>query len=348
MQQDQVRIVDYQPSHQKAFERLNRQWMEKYFLMEPACEFVLTQPQDALLKPGGAIVVLFYLDEVAGVAALKNKGSGLVELTNMAVDERYQGKGLGELLCRAAIRKAESMGALKLIVYPHFSLKAAVNLFKKIGFKHLSSQSSIYGRPDTKMILWLGGIRLQQATPGDAKVIAAVGRESFLETFASSFDKKEDLTNYINRTYDTEKIRRSISKNCNIFLMALAGTEIAGFGKMKNPAPNAKIAGSRQACVEKLYLSRRYQGRGAGALLMSEVLRLARDAGSDSLWLDVLITNERAIAFYEQFGFQKILRHFFMIGSQEFDYHTMAIFLKTLDVGVPGPGGTKPPETRRS
>ena len=64
---DSIQIVNYQPKYQTHFEKLNRQWIEEYFEMEPLDEFVLTHPEDAILKNGGAILMAIYNEEVAAL-----------------------------------------------------------------------------------------------------------------------------------------------------------------------------------------------------------------------------------------------------------------------------------------
>ena len=64
-----IQIVEYQNHHQQYFEKYNRYWIEKYFVMEPVDEFVLTDPEEALLKPGGAILMATYDGEVVGTVA---------------------------------------------------------------------------------------------------------------------------------------------------------------------------------------------------------------------------------------------------------------------------------------
>jgi hypothetical protein len=50
-----VEIVKYNPSHQKAFEKLNREWIEKYFWMEPIDFEVLQHPDKNIIDHGGEI-----------------------------------------------------------------------------------------------------------------------------------------------------------------------------------------------------------------------------------------------------------------------------------------------------
>jgi len=77
--------------------------------------------------------------------------------------------------------------------------------------------------------------------------------------------------------------------------------------------------------LQKIYVLTEYQGRGVGAALMNEVNEVAREEGPDSVWLDTYISNEKAIHFYESYGFNKIGRYYFTIGSQTFEYHVMEL-----------------------
>src|ERR1700733_15373806 len=108
MSREAFHIIEYQSAHQVFFEQLHRNWFTKHFQMdpEPIDEFVLTQPEKAILQQQGAILVAISDRELAGTVALKSTGGGTFELTKMAVQQEYRGKGFGRALCQAAIRKA--------------------------------------------------------------------------------------------------------------------------------------------------------------------------------------------------------------------------------------------------
>ena len=86
-----MKIVPYKPEYQPHFERLNKAWLNKYFRVEPIDEWVLTNPEEAILKDGGTIIFAEYADQIIGTAALKLIQPGTYELTKMAVDEAFQG-----------------------------------------------------------------------------------------------------------------------------------------------------------------------------------------------------------------------------------------------------------------
>jgi len=154
MENSVVEIVTYQSEYQPWFEKLNREWIEKFFWMEPIDFEVLQYPEKHILIPGGFIFMAFYQKEVAGTVALKFVEPGIYEFTKMAVDERFRGKRIGELLSNVAIVKAKENGARKIILYSNTKLNAAINLYKKLGFIEIPLDGP-YKRSDIKMELKL-------------------------------------------------------------------------------------------------------------------------------------------------------------------------------------------------
>jgi len=155
MQQIAPHIVPYRPEYKEHFERLNKAWLEEYFTVEPIDEFVLTQPEKAILSGGGRILFALLGDTVIGTVALRPAGPGIYELTKMAVDKAFRGKGAGEQLCRAALREASCLGAQKVILYSQTGLQAAIGIYRKLGFSEIALETGKYRRADIKMELAL-------------------------------------------------------------------------------------------------------------------------------------------------------------------------------------------------
>jgi N-acetylglutamate synthase-like GNAT family acetyltransferase len=150
----EISILPYQPAYQQYFERFNTAWLEKYFVVEPIDAYVLKNPEEALLKDGGDIMFAAAGPEIIGTVALKYVSAGVYELNKMAVDEAWQGKGAGKLLCVAAIEKARSLGAKEVILYSQSGLKAAIGIYNQLGFIHIPVDA-MYKRADVKMRLLL-------------------------------------------------------------------------------------------------------------------------------------------------------------------------------------------------
>ncbi|MFN4313588.1 MAG: GNAT family N-acetyltransferase [Chitinophagaceae bacterium] len=161
---DKINILPYQKTHQSFFEAVNRAWIESMFEMEPTDEWVLQNPEEALINPGGAILVAEYDGAPAGVVGLRKLDSACYELTKMAVDVSFRRKGIAKKLMLAAIDKALEMGATELILYSNRKNAAAIILYEQIGFRHVSVEPGVYERANVKMVIDASAMKHISAT----------------------------------------------------------------------------------------------------------------------------------------------------------------------------------------
>jgi ribosomal protein S18 acetylase RimI-like enzyme len=152
-----IAIVNYAAEHQPWFEKLNRDWIEKYFWMEPIDFEVLQKPEVHILGKGGQILMAICNGEVAGTVALKYVQPGVYEFTKMAVDEKFQGKKIGLALAQEAIQRAKSKKANKIILYSNTVLESAIRLYFKLGFREIPVDGP-YKRSNIKMELDLASL----------------------------------------------------------------------------------------------------------------------------------------------------------------------------------------------
>jgi N-acetylglutamate synthase-like GNAT family acetyltransferase len=148
-----LHIVTYKPEYQPYFEQFNKAWLEEYFVVEPIDEYVLTHPEEAILKDGGVILFAASGENIIGTVALKYLSPGVYELTKMAVDKAWHGIGAGKLLCTSAIEKAKELQAAELILFSQSRLKAALSIYAKLGFVNIPVGDVKYKRADVKMKL---------------------------------------------------------------------------------------------------------------------------------------------------------------------------------------------------
>ena len=146
-----IRIMDYTPEHQPYFESFNRIWIEELFEMEPVDEWVLRNPEQAILQPGGAILMAEYNGIIAGTVGLRKVDNSTWEFTKMAVDRNFRRLGIAEALSFASFKKAKQLGANLVILYSNTKNAGAIKLYEKIGFKHVEVETGIYKRANVKM-----------------------------------------------------------------------------------------------------------------------------------------------------------------------------------------------------
>jgi N-acetylglutamate synthase-like GNAT family acetyltransferase len=145
-----ITIEEYKPEHQPWFEKFNRDWIERHFWMEPIDFDVLQNPKKHLIDSGGVILMAFYGGQIAGTVALKFVSAGVYEFAKMAVDEKYRGLKIGSALAVAAMEKAKTLGATRLILFSNTKLATAISLYKKLGFKEIPVDG-VYKRSNIKM-----------------------------------------------------------------------------------------------------------------------------------------------------------------------------------------------------
>jgi len=149
-----VRIVPFQPALAPHFARLNREWIERFFVLEPADVAVLSDPVAAIIDPGGMIFFALVGDAVVGTCAVMPHGPGTLELAKMAVSPAAQGRGIGRLLGEACIDFARATPARTLMLASNSTLTPAIHLYEQLGFRHAPMPpGNEYARADVYMVM---------------------------------------------------------------------------------------------------------------------------------------------------------------------------------------------------
>jgi DNA-binding MarR family transcriptional regulator/GNAT superfamily N-acetyltransferase len=153
-----VEVIPFERRYAADFKRLNIEWLEKYFRVEPIDEEVLSQPA-RILRDGGAIFLARYRGAIVGTCALLNAGDGRFELSKMSVTAGHQGLGIGRKLLEAAVAEYLGRGARELFLESNSRLTPAITLYESAGFAHAPRPAaSHYERSDVYMV-YVGGKR---------------------------------------------------------------------------------------------------------------------------------------------------------------------------------------------
>lgn len=152
-----TRVITWRDELRPDFERLNREWIERWFVLEPPDLEVFRDPRRHVVEPGGEI--FFVLDDegaVRGTCAVLPHGPGTLELAKMAVSPEARGRGYGDLLMQAAIAFARRAGAGRLMLVSNTRLEPAIRLYRKHGFVEVPVEGAQgYERVDIQLELRL-------------------------------------------------------------------------------------------------------------------------------------------------------------------------------------------------
>ncbi len=130
----EVVIVEFDPAYAKSFGDLNYQWIGETYGIEPHDREILDNPYDAVIAPGGQVFFALSGDDVAGTVAMIPFEDDAFELTKMAVDPAFRGRGIGDKLMRACVDFACSRERRRIILESNTKQAAAIQLYRKVGF----------------------------------------------------------------------------------------------------------------------------------------------------------------------------------------------------------------------
>lgn len=151
----EVRIVPYESCYKPVFRSLNEQWITRYWQLEKHDIECIDHPQENIIDKGGYIFVALYRHEPVGVCALCRMDDAKYgyELAKLAVEPDMRGKGIGYMLCKAAVDKARSLEAKGVFLESNTLLEPAIHTYKKLGFRELDEYHPAYERGDIQMEL---------------------------------------------------------------------------------------------------------------------------------------------------------------------------------------------------
>ncbi|MBQ0736290.1 GNAT family N-acetyltransferase [Aquimarina celericrescens] len=149
-------IIPFDSKYAKDFARLNIEWLEKYFVVEPLDKELLEQCEETIINKGGYIFFAKVDEEIAGTFSLIKIENGVYELGKMAVSPKFQGYKIGQQLLEYCINFSKKQDWKKLILYSNRILENAIYIYSKFGFKEIPLEDNpLYKRSNIKMELLL-------------------------------------------------------------------------------------------------------------------------------------------------------------------------------------------------
>jgi ribosomal protein S18 acetylase RimI-like enzyme len=127
-------VVSYREEFRAAFEQLNRDWIEAYFVLEEPDREVFSDPRGKILELGGEIFFVLEGGQVQGTCAVMRHSADEYEIAKMAVAPAARGRGFGDLLMERAMAFAAGVGARRIIIVSNTVLEPAIRLYRKHGF----------------------------------------------------------------------------------------------------------------------------------------------------------------------------------------------------------------------
>jgi ribosomal protein S18 acetylase RimI-like enzyme len=154
------------------------------------------------------------------------------------------------------------------------------------------------------------GIIVRVANERDAELIADLSRQTFYESFAPD-NTKENMDKFMSEQFTREKLIDEVKQPWQIFFLAYVQHEPVGYVKLRDGSVPLQLDARSSLEIARIYSVQHMIGKGVGKKLMQTCHDIARQKGKNILWLGVWQHNQRAIDFYNTWGFE-------IFGEQEF------------------------------
>lgn len=169
-------------------------------------------------------------------------------------------------------------------------------------------------------------LTFRDARASDAADLAEIGADTFAETFGDLYPPA-DLKRYLEETYPVEKMSEDLADPNVEVRIAFSGKRMAAYCKI-GPVKLPFDVGPEPALeLHRVYVFKARQGVGVGRILLAWAIERARQRGAKNLFLGVWQGNHRAIALYENRGFQKVGTYKFRVGDTLDDEFIMRLQL---------------------
>lgn len=149
-----VQVIPFQKKYAPYFKKLNIQWLEKYFVVEPHDSKLLENCQENIIDKGGHIFFATINNKIIGCYSFIKISNKKYELGKMAIDPEYQDRKIGQKLLRHSIQFAKDNKWDLIILYSNTKLENAIYIYKKFGFIEVPLENKLpYLRCNIKMEL---------------------------------------------------------------------------------------------------------------------------------------------------------------------------------------------------
>lgn len=162
----------------------------------------------------------------------------------------------------------------------------------------------------------MDGIQLRIVCLEDVQELQRIGKKTFYETFSES-NSDANMASYLESGFSIAKLQEELNNSQTLFYFAMFQNIVVGYLKVNVGEAQTETQGHDGLEIERIYVSRAFQGKDVGKLLYDKAYEIAKQKGVSYIWLGVWEENHRAISFYKKCGFIEFDKHVFKLGDDE-------------------------------
>lgn len=167
-------------------------------------------------------------------------------------------------------------------------------------------------------------IALRPATAEDALLLATLGAQVFVETYAPD-GLTHSLAREVREHFDVAALASLLATPDVEFMLAEREGHTLGFLQMHlGEACPVDLDGPARAEVQRIYVLRSAKGQGVGKALMRHAQERAAQASQRFVWLSAWVGNAWALRFYALQGFADVGTLDYVFEGQRFENRVLA------------------------
>mgnify|MGYP000851751891 CR=1 FL=1 len=169
-------------------------------------------------------------------------------------------------------------------------------------------------------------IIIRKANQSDVKKLSVLYKTVYIQTYGQE-GVSDEFANFITNQFSIERLGNIILNHSTKIIVAEYKNNLIGVAEIEfdKQCPINNIV---EAELNKLYILEWFSGQGVGYQLIQEAEKIVISKGIKKMWLWVLITNERAISFYEKQNYKWIGNASFQMETNNYENKVMLKELK--------------------
>jgi diamine N-acetyltransferase len=159
-------------------------------------------------------------------------------------------------------------------------------------------------------------VEIKKVEATELIALQSISRQTFEEAFSAD-NSNEDMELYLRESLSLEQLKMEIDNQQSAFYFAIVTGEIAAYLKVNYQSESIDQNEIKSLEIERVYVLKKFQRQKIGQLLFNKAIELAKEYGSEYIWLGVWERNYNAIAFYEKNGMRTFGRKVFRLGNDD-------------------------------
>lgn len=161
----------------------------------------------------------------------------------------------------------------------------------------------------------------RNAKLSDVKKLSILLKQVYIHTYGTE-GVSDEFANFITDKFSEQNIKNNIEEDEGRYIVADQDSNLIGAAEIIYEA-ESPIGDVKAPELSKLYILDWFCGKGVGTKLIDATEKLLQARGYKEYWLWVLISNDRAISFYNKHGFTSMGTALFHMEKNTYNNYVM-------------------------